>query len=44
MLDRAGNKLHAGLVIMCKLTPFVIMEDSDIDYVGGGKMENGLLG
>ena len=29
----------AGLVIMCKLTPFIIMEDGDIDYLGGGKME-----
>ena len=39
VLDMVGNKLPAGLVIMCKLTPFVIMEDGDIDYVGGGKME-----
>ena len=39
VLDMAGNKLPAGLVIMCKLPPFVIMEDSDIDYVGGDKME-----
>ena len=37
VLDVAGNKLPA--VIMCKLTVFVIMEDSDIDYIGGGKME-----
>ena len=39
VLDMAGNRLPAGSVIMCKLTPFVIMEDGDIDYVGGGKME-----
>ena len=39
MLDIAGNKLPAGLVIMCKLTPFVTMEDGDINYVRGGKME-----
>ena len=39
VLHMAGNKLHAGSVIICKLTAFVIMEDSDIDYVGGGKME-----
>ena len=37
VLDMAGNKLPS--VIMCKLTAFVIMEDSDIDYVGGGKMD-----
>ena len=35
----AGNKLPAGSVIMCKLTPFVITEDGDIDYEGGVKME-----
>ena len=39
VLDMAGNKLLAGSVIMCKLTAFVIKEDSNIDYVGGGKME-----
>ena len=39
VLDMAGNKLPAGSVIMCKVTGFVIMEDSDLDYVGGGKME-----
>ena len=37
--DMAGNRLPAGSVIMCKLTTFVITEDGDIDYVGGGKME-----
>ena len=39
VLDMAGNKLPAGSVIMCKLTAFFITEDSDIDYIGGGKME-----
>ena len=39
VLDMAGNKLPAGSVIMCKLTALVIMEDSDIDYIGGGQME-----
>ena len=39
VLDMVGIKLLAGLVKMCKLTPFVIMEGGDIDYVGGGKME-----
>ena len=39
VLDMAGNRLPAGSVIMCKLTTFVITEDSDIDYIGGGKME-----
>ena len=39
VLDMTVNKLPAESVIMCKLTVFFIMEDSDIDYVGGGKME-----
>ena len=39
VLDMEGNKLPAGSVIMCKLTPFVIMEDGYINYMGGGKME-----
>ena len=39
VLDMADNKLPAGSVIMCKLTPFVITEDGDSNYVGGGKME-----
>ena len=39
VLDMAGNKLPAGSVIMCKLTAFVITENTDIDYIGGGKIE-----
>ena len=39
VLDMACNRLPAWSVIMCKLTAFVITEDSDIDYLGGGKME-----
>ena len=39
MLDMVGNKLPAGSVIMCNLTPFVITEDGDINYMGVGKME-----
>ena len=39
VLDMVGNRLPTGLVIMCKLTPFVIMEDGDINYVGGDKMQ-----
>ena len=39
VLDIAGNKLSAGSVIMCKLIAFVITENGNIDYVGGGKME-----
>ena len=39
MLDMTGNNLPARSLIMCKLTSFVIMEDSNINYVGGGKIE-----
>ena len=39
VLDMVGNKLPTGSVLMCKLTPFVIKESGDINYVGGGKME-----
>ena len=34
-----GNRLPVGSVIMCKLTPFVIMKEGNINYVGSGKME-----
>ena len=39
VLDMAGNRLPAGSVTMCKLTPFVITKDGDINYMGSGKME-----
>ena len=39
VLDIMGNKLSTESVIMHTLTAFVIMEEGDIDYVGGGKME-----
>ena len=35
ILDMVGNGLQVGSVIMCKLTPFVIMKDGDINYMGG---------
>ena len=39
ILDIVGNRLPVGSVIMCKLTPFFITKDGDINYVGGSKME-----
>ena len=39
ILEMAGNRLPVGSVIMCKLTPFVITKDGDINCMGGGKME-----
>ena len=39
VLNMTGNRLPAGQVIMFKLTAFVIIKDSHIDYIGGGKME-----
>ena len=29
----AGNKLQVRAVIMCKMTPFIITEDGDINYL-----------
>ena len=40
VVDEAGNKLPARAVIMCKMTPFLITEDRDIDYLASRKMEN----
>ena len=40
VVDEAGNKLPTRVVIMCKMTPFVITEDGDIDYLASGKMES----
>ena len=34
VLYMVDNKLSAGSVIMCNLTPFVITEDGSIDNVG----------
>ena len=39
ILDMVGNRLPVGSVIMCKLTPFVITKDGDINYMGGSNME-----
>ena len=39
IIDEAGNKLPMKSVIFCKMTPFVITEEEDIDNFTGGKME-----
>ena len=39
VVDEAGNKLPVKSVILCKMTPFIITEEGDIDYFTGGKME-----
>ena len=35
----AGKRLPVVSVIMCKLNPFGIMKDGDVNYVGDGEME-----
>ena len=40
VVEEGGNKLQAGVVIMCKMTPFVITEDGDSDYLASRKKEN----
>ena len=39
VIDEAGNKLLAKSVMFCKITPFIITEEGDIDSFTGGKME-----
>ena len=39
VVDEVGNKLPAKSVMFCKMTPFIITEEGDIDYFMGGKME-----
>ena len=40
LVDEAGNKLQAKLVMMCQMTPFVITEEGNINHFAGGKMED----
>ena len=39
VIDEAGNKLSAKCVMFCKMTPFIITEEGDIDNFTSGKME-----
>ena len=39
VLDEAGNKLPAKSVLFCKMMPFIITKDWDIDNFEGGKMD-----
>ena len=39
VIGEEGNKLPVKSVIFCKMTPFVITEDWDINNFTGGKME-----
>ena len=39
VVDETSNKLPAKSMVLCKMTPFIITEDGDIDYFMGGKME-----
>ena len=39
VVDEAGNQPHARAVIRYKMTPFVITEDGDINYLASNKME-----
>ena len=40
LVDEAGDKLQAKLVMMCQITPFVITEEGDIGHFAGGKMKD----
>ena len=39
IVDEGDNKLPVKAVIVCKMTPIVITEEGDIDYLAGGRME-----
>ena len=39
-IDEAGNMLPAQFVMFCRITPFVITEEGDINNFTGGKMES----
>ena len=39
VIDEAGNKLPVKSVKLCKMTPFIIIEEGDISNFTGGKME-----
>ena len=39
VIDEAGNKLPAKSLMFCKMTPFGITEEGDINNFTGGKME-----
>ena len=39
IIDEAGNKLPVKAVMFCKMTPFAITEEGDVDNFTGGKME-----
>ena len=37
--DEAGNKLPVKSILFCKMTPFIITNDGNIDKLKGGKMD-----
>ena len=39
VVDETSNKLPVKSMVLCKMTPFIITEDGDINYFVGGKME-----
>ena len=40
LIDEAGSKLQAKSLVMCRMTPFVVTKEGDINHFTGGKMEN----
>ena len=39
VMDKTGNKLPAKSVLFCKMMPFVIIKDGDIDKFEAGQMD-----
>ena len=40
VIDKAGNKLPAKFILFCKMMPFIITKDSDIDKFEGEEMDS----
>ena len=39
MVDASGNRLAIKSVLFCRITPFIITEDGDVDNFAGGQVD-----
>ena len=40
VIGSSGNRLPTKSVLFCRMTPFIITEDGDIENFAGGKVDN----
>ena len=38
VVDASGNRLHTKSALFCRITPFIITKDDDIDNFAGGRV------